>query len=151
MKHVPVPDTLVISLTNIQGEAKVFDGVDDRGLPKPAVVEYRSFLLARTGDMAFYGECNGRKPIEGIAAADVRELARTQINENGKRKYGEFQDYDDEVADRLRQAILHPRAGFIGPSLEVEHNWYPWQRTWKPEPLAQLPAVVAPPQADQPS
>lgn len=145
MLYVTAPAVLEIQLFDIY-DKPIFDGVysvagqPNFGQPRPQVQSYRDFLLARLADEVFF-EHGGEK--KGVDAIELIQLARRQIKtvcEPG----AAFHGFENEVATRLQQAILHPKLGHIS-SLAFEHNWYDWVQLWKTlhkEP----PAVLAMPE-----
>lgn len=143
MKYVPAPAVDKIRIHNIHG-VPMFNGVEedvdspDAGKPKPFFVTYQEFLRTRTADEAFF-EAGGKK--EGIDALELQQLARAQIKATEGVTGAHV--FDDEVAKRLRQAIIKPKGarGFIlGP--ELEHNLYDWVMLWKAEPRHRPPTVL---------
>ncbi|HKY40767.1 MAG TPA: hypothetical protein VJN18_32755 [Polyangiaceae bacterium] len=130
MKYVTAPEKQVIQIVNLYDMPMK----DPEG--GPALKKYEEWLLDRTADPVFLSH-GGVK--EGAAALDLLVLARRQIREaaDGVAVHG----FDDEVAARLRQSILKPTGGLLGPQA-LEHNWADWVEVWKSEPKAERPAVL---------
>jgi hypothetical protein len=125
VKYVPAPLAEIIHLTNTIDQP-VWEGASDsKGNPVPAVLTYQQFLLVRCNDETFY-EFGGKK--EGVDAVELLQSAREQIKATAGK--GGFHAFEDEVAKRLQQAILHPKAGRLG-AREHEHNWIDWVLLWK--------------------
>ncbi len=145
MKYVPCPNELSLHIRNCVTDEPMTNGIETRpdaigfGKPKPFVVLYREFLLARTLDEAFATH-GGRK--DGLDLLELQQLARRQIRTNLETP-SKFHAFDSDVAARLRQSILKPlgNGGFF-VSRELDFNFLDWALCWKPEPRDQLPAVM---------
>lgn len=134
MLHVPAPSVEVIRVT-LANDEPLFDGVDDDGKPKARTQGYVEWLLARTTDEEF-AKFGGEK--KGVDLIELLQLARMQIKAcRGKTGVHSF---DDEVAKRLQQAILHPSEGRLSPA-PYEHNWIGWVLNWK-KLYPEIPAVL---------
>lgn len=133
MKYIPVPTKLTIHLVN-QYDKPMKDA--DGG---PAMKPYVEWLIDRTADPVFLSHSSQK---QGVDALDLLMLARRQIKENCAREGAAVHGFEDEVARRLRHAILSPTGGLLGPQA-FEHNWAIYVEPWKPEPKNEPPAVLA--------
>lgn len=143
MKYVPAPTLAAIRILNLF-EVPMFNGVEldpdspDAGKQKPWLMTYQEYLLNRTADEVFL-EAGGKK--EGLDALELMHLARRQIKAT-KGVVG-FHAFEEEVAKRLRAAILKPKTnrGFV-INQELDHNFLEWALCWKNEPKNEPPAVL---------
>lgn len=146
--YVPAPEQERIRVCNLYGQEmfegkepdKLPDGRDnpDAGKPKEAWRIHQEWLLDRTTDPKFLSH---GKAATGFEAARLLRLARRQIKANvGK---SGFHAYDDDVLERLKECILRPTNGLLGP-VEYEHNWFDWSECWT-KTTDTLPAVCAQP------
>ncbi len=133
MIYVNAPDRQVIEITNAIDEP-VYNGMDEKGNPKPVRHTYQQFLLARTADEAF---AEFSPKLEGFDLLERLQLARKQIKATATAPgpHG----FDSEIAKRLQAAILKPKGGRISTP-EFEHNWYEWAKNW--QTLSEAPAVM---------